>query len=82
MSKYHPLYERLRSEFDNSISVRFDQIETILEFMLPDTARQRPQWWANESAQTRHVQCKAWMDAGFQTRNFNLANETVEFVRT
>ena len=81
MALYDPLYKWLRPNSANNISVTFDQIEAILEFKLPDTARARPQWWANEVGDTRHVQCRAWMDAGFQTRNLNLAKESVEFAK-
>jgi hypothetical protein len=81
MSAYDPLYKWLLSNSANSVSPTFAQIEAILGFKLPDTARKRPQWWANEVGDTRHVQCRAWMDAGFQTRNLNLAHESVEFAR-
>jgi hypothetical protein len=81
MALYDPLYRWLRSKSANNISVTFDQIETILGFQLPDTARKRPQWWANEQGGTRHVQSRAWMNASFQTRNLEIAKESVEFVR-
>jgi hypothetical protein len=81
MSIYDPLYKWLHSKSANNISAAFEQIETVLGFKLPNTARERPQWWANEGGDTRHVQCRAWMDAGFQTRNLDLAKESVEFVK-
>jgi hypothetical protein len=57
------------------------QIEAILGCRLPDTARERPQWWANEVGDTRHVQCRAWMDAGVETRNLNLAKNLSSLLR-
>jgi hypothetical protein len=76
---YDPLYNWLSSRSANNVFVTFDQIEAILGFRLPDTARKRAKWWANEVGDIRHVQCRAWMDAGIQTRNLNLAKESVEF---
>jgi hypothetical protein len=81
MALYDPLYKWLRSKSASNISATFGQIEAILGSKLPDTARERVQWWANEVGNTRHVQCRAWMDAGFQTRNLNLAEESVEFAK-
>jgi hypothetical protein len=81
MALYDPLYKWLRSKSAKNICVTFGQIEAVLGFRLPDTARDRPQWWANEMADTRHVQCRAWMDAGFQTRNLNLRRESVEYTK-
>jgi hypothetical protein len=48
MSLYNPIDKLLRSKSANNVSVTFDQIEAILGFKLPDPARERPQWWANE----------------------------------
>ena len=81
MALYDPLSKWLRSKSVNIVFVTFDQIEAILGFRLPDTARERSQWWANEMGDTRHVQCRAWMDAGFQPGNLNLAKESVEFAK-
>lgn len=61
------------------IHARFEQIEGVLGFDLPVTARKRPQWWANEQGKSTHVQSQAWLDAGFETRNLDLAAETVDF---
>ena len=82
MNRYDPLYKWLSSTSGRKVSATFDQIEAVLGFTLPRTARARPQWWANEAGNTRHVQCRAWLDAGFQTANLDLSRKTVEFVRT
>ena len=84
MSIYDPLHKWLCANAAgniNKISATFKQIESVLGFDLPDTARTNPRWWGNETGDTRHVQCRAWMDAGYQTRNLSLANESVEFIR-
>jgi hypothetical protein len=80
MSKYDPLCKWLRADSRKTIPATFQQIEKILGFTLPDTARERPQWWANESKNgSRHVQCKAWVNAGYQAANLDLRRETVNF---
>jgi hypothetical protein len=81
MSKYDPLYKWLHSQSAKNVSATFAQIEVVLGFELPETARDKAQWWANEVGDTRHVQCQAWMDAGFETRNLNITKESVEFVK-
>jgi hypothetical protein len=81
MSKYDPVYKWLHAQSAGDIwsfSTTFKQIEAILGFGLPNSARTTPQWWENDGA---HAQCVAWIDAGFETRNLNLARESVEFVR-
>lgn len=40
-----------------NIPATFQQVERILGFVLPATARQKPQWWENNP--TRHVQARA-----------------------
>jgi hypothetical protein len=81
---YDPLYKWLSAKSAGgatSISATFEQIETVIGFKLPDTARVRPQWWGNETGDSRHVQCRAWLNAGFETRNLNFSKETVDFLK-
>jgi hypothetical protein len=83
MSIYEPLFKSLCLKSAGgmrTIPATFKQIEAVLGFTLPDTARKSPKWWGNENGDTRHVQCRAWLNAGFETKNLNLANESVEFV--
>ena len=65
MAKYDPLQAHLARRGSPEIELAFDEIERIIGTALPETAS-RPQWWANEtSPDTRHVQCRAWRDAGY-----------------
>jgi hypothetical protein len=80
MSNYDPLYKWLSASSGRRISTTFEKIESVVGFKLPETARKRPQWWANERGKTRHVQCRAWLDAGFHVEHPNLEKETVDFV--
>jgi hypothetical protein len=83
MSIYDPLYKFLCLKSASGISIvpaTFKQIESVLGFTLPDTARNNPQWWGNETGDTRHAQCRAWLNAGFDTKNLSLSKEYVEFI--
>lgn len=65
MAKYDPLGAYLTRRGSPEIELAFEEVERIIGTRLPETAS-RPQWWANESdPDTRHVQCKAWRDAGY-----------------
>jgi len=81
MSKYQPLYNFLAKTKRIPMTMSFQQIELLLGFSLPVTARKRNQWWANEINQnTTHVQCRAWRNAGFVVRNLDLAAQSLDFV--
>ncbi len=48
---------------------------------LPQSAFKYAAWWANEQTEgAAHVQCRAWLDAGYKARP-NLKAETVTFER-
>ncbi len=81
MRAYAPLHTWLVGQPGNihNIPATFAQIEGILGFTLPATARQKSQWWENNPA--RHVQATAWLDAGFFTRDVNIPNEMLTFSR-
>lgn len=65
MAKYDPLHRFLRRQSAAEVVLTFSEIENLLTAILPKSARRR-EWWANEtSAETTHVQCKAWMRAGY-----------------
>jgi hypothetical protein len=79
MSKYDPLCRFFGRATQKAVTMTFEQVEGILGSALPETARKREQWWANESTTaTRHVQCKAWVGAGFHAHP-NLTSQTVTF---
>ena len=50
--------------------------------MTRSSAHKYREWWANEkSADTSHVQAKAWMAAGWLTDEVSLAEEQAVFIR-
>jgi hypothetical protein len=77
--RYSALYFWLAAHQGKEVHAAFGEIEAILGFGLPATARRRSQWWENNHEQ--HVQAGAWLDAGFRTQEINIANETVTFCR-
>jgi hypothetical protein len=78
MSKYDPLSKWLAKQRGNRLLATFKQIENVLGFDLPASARIHRPWWANDLT---HVHAKAWLLAGFQTEDVNLSKETLAFVR-
>ncbi len=65
MAKYDPLGRHLRRKGGADVLMTFDDVERVIA-MLPKSAS-LPAWWGNESSQrTRYVQCRAWLDAGYE----------------
>ncbi len=79
MSKYDPLTHHLAARNEARIAMRFDEIERLLGFALPRSARLHRPWWANSGH--GHVQAKGWLNAGYQSQEVDLEAERLEFVR-
>lgn len=79
MSKYEPLTHHLAARKEPRIAMRFSEIERLLGFPLPRSARTHRPWWANSGH--GHVQAKGWLDAGFASQDVDLEAECLEFVR-
>jgi hypothetical protein len=79
-SKYDRLLRVLEKRNEKTISFAFSEIETIVGFKLPKSARQYQEWWANASPGTGHPHAQAWTSAGRKAR-VNLTAETVAFER-
>lgn len=58
----------------------FAEIEAVLGFHLPRSARSYAPWWANET-RGGHVQAVAWLGPGWRTTRVDVAGERVVFVR-
>ena len=59
----------------------FAEVEAVLGFRLPDSARLHRPWWANRKSDSGHSHARAWQEAGWQTGDLNLTAETVVFER-
>lgn len=80
MAKYDPLGRFLGRRHGAEIEMSFADIERVIGGMLPNSAA-RPQWWANEiDPESRHVQSRAWRDAGYDAFLIKDA-ERVRFAR-
>ncbi|WP_292532808.1 hypothetical protein [Methylocystis sp.] len=79
MSKYEPLTAHLRKQPYREVPYRFGDLEKILGFELPFSARQHRAWWSNNGS--NNVMTKAWLSAGFRTRDVDMANERLTFER-
>ncbi|MBA2608663.1 MAG: hypothetical protein H0U92_06980 [Actinobacteria bacterium] len=79
-SKYAPLRGSLEQHSDNAVRMTFREIEDVLGFQLPDSARRYAFWWANDRT-GNHVQAAAWMAAGRHVARVDLVRHTVMFVR-
>ena len=78
-SKYQPLHLFLAALDEREWQTTFIEIERILGFSLPDSARKHQAWWGKDSSPSRHA--RAWLEAGWNTRGVNLGKESVVFVR-
>ena len=80
MGKYEPLARKLGQTSNDEFDASFGEIEKILGFSLPPSAREHRPWWANNS-KGGHSQAQAWIGAGWETRDVDLKCERVRFVR-
>jgi hypothetical protein len=78
--KYAALYCRLQELAGSEWTVSFREIEAIIGFDLPRSARMYRPWWAN-SSDGGHSQALAWVLAGWQTTQVDLEGEMVRFFR-
>jgi hypothetical protein len=79
VSKYNPLSRHFRDLGGQAWHATFEDIERILGFQLPNSARAHQAWWANSADPM--PQKRAWLDAGWRTRDLNLSAGHVLFVR-
>ena len=78
-SKYDPLYDHLANNPETVIALSFSEIERILGFALPASARRHQAWWANEREGT-HSHARSWLEASYGTQGVDLNAQTVRFV--
>lgn len=77
-AKYRGLAEYLLSSNATRVTLSYPQIEEILGFSLPDTARKFKQsYWANTET---HSYASSWMAVGYKTR-IDVDSDTVTFIK-
>ena len=75
--EYRKLYEYLCSSKESEWSASFSDIETIVGFKLPPSARKHLHWWLDSGF--GHV--RTWLAAGWKTAEVDLDTETARFWR-
>ncbi len=60
------------------LKMSFSEIEKIIGFKLSDSAYSYPAQWSNSESQSFAF---SWLNAGYLTRQVNISEQTVEFVR-
>ena len=78
--KYGPLFQHLVALDVQQWHATFREIESVLGFALPNSARVHRPWWANQ-ANGGHSHALAWHAAGWRTTAVNLAAEALVFER-
>ena len=77
--KYRRLYAHLSGLQSKEWNASFTEIEAIIGFGLPVSARRYTAWWANEKGDSRHSQSIAWTAAGWETADVDMGAETLSF---
>jgi hypothetical protein len=80
MGKYEPLTEFLRKQRMEQVAMTFAEIERVVGFKLPQSARQHRAWWSNNPSNS--VMTKAWLDAGFHSEQVDMAGRKLVFSRS
>ena len=75
--KYHKLYTHLSNLGTQEWNTSFNEIEAILGFELPASARLHRPWWGNQSNGNGHSQSLAWTLAGWETARVDMDAETL-----
>jgi len=78
--KYKSLYEYLENRYAKTVVLTFAQIEDLLGFTLPDSARVHQAWWGNQDPNdnTPHPHSRSRTLAS-RTATPNLQAQTVVF---
>ena len=78
-SKYFPLFQHLKRQRGERVSLTFSQIEAILSQPLPRSARRGKGFWSNRAH--GGLQAEAWLEAGFETKDVDLRGRRIEWAR-
>ena len=79
MGKYEKIGVLLTNEKSNEIMYSFKEIEEILGFPLPQSAKLYRPWWANDST---HVQAlDGWLNNGWKVSSVDMDKQIVVFNR-
>lgn len=77
--KYAALAAYLERQLVDEFSISFADIEKILDFPLPPSARTHDPWWSNSRSPGRHNE--AWLGVGWEVADRNMTAQTISFRR-
>ena len=78
-SEYVSLHKYLANRYADMVVLTFSQLEDLLGFALPDSARTQPEWWTTTDSDKSSC-ADAWILAGRMAKP-NLLARTVTFER-
>jgi hypothetical protein len=80
--KYTPLENYLCDlpESQREVSLRFEEIEGILNSKLPSSAYEDRRWWDHET-EGNHVNARAWSNAGWKIESVDVNKKWVKLIR-
>ena len=78
--EYRLLHKYLRDRYANRLVLSFSEIEDILGFSLPESARLQQEWWATDTVVHESAQSESWTLAS-RTATVNMAAQNVMFER-
>lgn len=79
MSKYSPLEKFLSRSGGEFVPMQFSDIEDVLGFQLPPSARNHRAWWSNNTS--NGVMTNAWLSAGYRSGKVDMEGERLVFRR-
>ncbi len=80
--KYRRLYTHLSSLKVAEWRTSFNELEAVIGFNLPPSARLHRPWWGNQRGASGHSHALAWSIAGWETAKVDMDTETLLFRRT
>lgn len=75
--KYRQLYTHLCGLTVQEWRATFSEIESVIGFELPASARLHRPWWSNQNGSNGHSQALAWGAAGWETAKVDMNAETL-----
>jgi len=77
-SKYYPLFEYLQGCNQETVTLTFAEIETLMGCSLPESARSKKNWWSNRDSPSA-LQAGAWINASYHIAAVDLTQQTATF---
>ena len=79
IGKNFKLSDFLKRSDKDTIKISFSEIEKLLGFELPQSAKKHRAFWANSDS---HTIALTWMSSGYEISNVDMQNNELEFSKT